>query len=213
MGRYFYQHRFFLIPTLLFIAGSTVLSLSYPKGDIHLYLNGLYASWADVLFKYGTHLGDGLIFLVFILGSLFFSWRQILRFALAALLTLLVSGGLKSYYHDEPRPVKFFEGKQELRLVEGVKIHSFRSFPSGHTIAAFAAWGVLALSTRRRWWQLSVAAIAILVGYSRIYLSLHFLRDVATGALLGTIIAFLAVLLVDKWQSDKLDRKPLAQKL
>jgi membrane-associated phospholipid phosphatase len=41
-------------------------------------------------------------------------------------------------------------------------------------------------------WKIICLLIAVGVAYSRMYLSMHFLRDVTAGALLGTFIAFIA---------------------
>ena len=62
------------------------------------------------------------------------------------------------------------------------------SFPSGHATASFGA--AVAVSrmwpqTRLVWW-----ALALVIGYSRIYLGHHYPLDVAGGALCGILIAF-----------------------
>lgn len=62
------------------------------------------------------------------------------------------------------------------------------SFPSGHATSTFGA--AVAVSRmwpagRVLWWTL-----AVLIGYSRIYLGHHFPLDVAGGALLGIALAF-----------------------
>lgn len=62
------------------------------------------------------------------------------------------------------------------------------SFPSGHAASTFGA--AVAVSriwpqTRALWWSL-----AILVGYSRIYLGHHYPLDVMGGALVGIAAAF-----------------------
>lgn len=59
------------------------------------------------------------------------------------------------------------------------------SFPSGHamgSMALAAALAVLAWPTRWRWWAIVVGgAFTLLVGFSRIYLGVHFPSDVAAG--------------------------------
>ncbi|MGN7456456.1 phosphatase PAP2 family protein [Paenibacillus pasadenensis] len=73
------------------------------------------------------------------------------------------------------------------------------SFPSGHTTAVFA-WIVplsyAAASELPAWLPLIVAAAALIagsVGWSRMYLGLHYPSDVGAGALLGTLTALLAI--------------------
>ena len=60
------------------------------------------------------------------------------------------------------------------------------SFPSGHTINAFAICGVLACE-----WPGLAPALGLLaggIGASRVILGLHYVSDVAAGALLGLLI-------------------------
>lgn len=60
--------------------------------------------------------------------------------------------------------------------------------PSGHAQNTVAIWGILAAYLRKRWVWFVSAAIMILVGFSRIYLGVHFLQDVAAGWALGAIL-------------------------
>jgi membrane-associated phospholipid phosphatase len=67
--------------------------------------------------------------------------------------------------------------------------NKYHSFPSGHSGAASAFFGVplFARRTYGRWTFL----IAIAIGWSRVYLNVHHLSDVLTGILVGTLIAYL----------------------
>jgi undecaprenyl-diphosphatase len=68
------------------------------------------------------------------------------------------------------------------------------SFPSGHTMNAFA---VATLVTAHVPVAAPLAfAAAASVGASRVVLELHYVSDVAAGATLGTVLASLAVVLV-----------------
>jgi membrane-associated phospholipid phosphatase len=65
----------------------------------------------------------------------------------------------------------------------------YHSFPSGHTGAAFAFFGVPFFANRRHgWWALFPAAA---IAWSRIYLNVHHLSDVMVGALVGLVTASL----------------------
>lgn len=60
------------------------------------------------------------------------------------------------------------------------------SFPSGHAMTAFAAAAAVAvLAPRIRW---PVLALAALIGFSRVYLGVHFWLDVLVGSVLGLVI-------------------------
>jgi membrane-associated phospholipid phosphatase len=70
------------------------------------------------------------------------------------------------------------------------------SFPSGHTMTAFAAAVVVgAFYPRLRWLLLGLAT---LVGLSRVYLGVHFLADVLAGAAAGVAIGLCAVWMARK---------------
>ena len=68
----------------------------------------------------------------------------------------------------------------------------YRSFPSGHTVAAFAAAAAVSTETSR-WWPTGIYVIgpamyggAALVGLSRMYDNRHWASDVILGAAIGT---------------------------
>lgn len=197
----------FFIPVLIFIITGIVFLSLYSKATVHLIQNSWYSNSSDLFFKYLTHAGDGWVFAAVLPIFLFFPRRYFIGLILSALLTLFLSAGLKSYFKDMERPVKFFEGKHQLHLVEGVHNHSFKSFPSGHTTTAFACWGFIAFMLRSATWQFGLAILSLLIGYSRIAISQHFLMDVVAGTILGTIIAsisFLFILRINKLWADKI---------
>ncbi len=88
------------------------------------------------------------------------------------------------------------------------KVHGY-SFPSGHSFSSMVFFGMLAYIVfktikNRTWkWLLVVCCFlfAILIGFSRIYLQLHFASDVIAGLCLGIIWLLLA-----KWILIKTDK-------
>ena len=71
-----------------------------------------------------------------------------------------------------------------------------KSFPSGHTLACFEAAIVLMINDKR----LGIPALisAILVGFSRLYLYVHYPTDVLAGAIIGAAFAVLACYIVNR---------------
>jgi undecaprenyl-diphosphatase len=91
---------------------------------------------------------------------------------------------LKLVFH-RPRPEAFF----------GLPNPEMYSFPSGHAITSCCFWGVLAaiLAARSRslWvkaglWTLA-SVLAALVGFSRVYLGVHYPTDVLAGYALAVV--------------------------
>lgn len=68
------------------------------------------------------------------------------------------------------------------------------SFPSGHTITAFAFATALTAYYPELAWGLGFCALSIAA--SRILLGMHFLSDVVAGALIGTFLGYGAALLI-----------------
>ena len=68
-----------------------------------------------------------------------------------------------------------------------VRVPTDHSFPSGHTATSFAAAVVLARAVPQRAWLFYLLAAAI--GFSRIYVGVHYPIDVLGGALLGLLVA------------------------
>jgi membrane-associated phospholipid phosphatase len=71
------------------------------------------------------------------------------------------------------------------------------SFPSGHTTSAFTAAVVLTYITPRKAWGLLFFVFAVLVGYSRMYLSEHFFEDVVGGSAIGVLLTVFWITWID----------------
>jgi membrane-associated phospholipid phosphatase len=106
--------------------------------------------------------------------------------ALAATLSFFVASGINAALKslvDRSRP------PESIGFDALVGVPGSPSFPSGHAMTAFAvAAAVALLAPRLRWPVLGVAAV---IGFSRVYLGVHFWLDVLVGAALGLAIGLL----------------------
>lgn len=198
MKETFKQNRFFLIPYFIIFSLLTAVVLIFPKSDTHLFINKFHYPFFNFFFKNLTHVGDGIFIMVVAAIFLLFSFRKGLMIAITyAISGLLAQFFKKVIFSDIVRPVKFFEGVADLNLVEGVKTLSRHSFPSGHSTTAFAFFFYLSIITKNPYIKLFWFFLATLVGFSRVYLSHHFLPDIVFGSFLGLITTFVLVLTID----------------
>ena len=193
MNEFIKENKWFLAISLTFILIVFLESLLMPYGNEICSLNQARFEPLNTLFIFWTKLGEEKIWLLAIaLLALFKNYR-------ASLIMLFIGGLviLSAFYSktilQTSRPAKFFKEQkrlQEVVFVPNVEIYQGNtSFPSGHTMSAFAFWGIVAFISRRRVWvDVLCAFMACGVGFSRIFLCQHFLVDVGAGASLGLLI-------------------------
>lgn len=70
------------------------------------------------------------------------------------------------------------------------------SFPSGHTTVAFAFAGGMIWAAPRKWMRWVALIVAILMGFSRLYVGVHYVSDVLAGVVVGLLAGLLAWKLV-----------------
>jgi undecaprenyl-diphosphatase len=130
-----------------------------------------------------------------------FVWRRPLVFAwvLAADVVGALSSRELRELIDRPRPSMRYASPHTL-----VRAPTDPSFPSGHTTVAFACAAVLAYFKPRLAVPLFLLAAAI--GFSRVYVGVHYPLDVVGGAALGLAIA--AVLIALRRLAEARRRSP-----
>ena len=193
------QNLWFVIPFIIVWIAALVVQLTVSKAEIHMALNGYHTPFLDVFFKYYTEVGGWIPVAVAIIYFLFVKvkWGTLLSANLAV--ATLITSILKQLFRM-PRPKLFFQELDiALPLVEGVKLHSTLSFPSGHTTACFALFFSLALFTKKSWLKFVCFIAACLGAYSRIYLSQHFLEDILAGSLISTITVVVVTSILIKY--------------
>ncbi len=134
-----------------------------------------------------TDLGSILFWLV-ICGFLFLFGREKgKKVAILCLFALLISFSLTvalKYAVAEPRPFLVLSNINLLHLEENY------SFPSSHTVTAFA--GGLILGKKYGYLKILIA-LAVLIGFSRVYIGVHYPLDVIFGAILGISCALITL--------------------
>jgi membrane-associated phospholipid phosphatase len=181
------QHADFFLFFSTAISVAVMLLGSSSKINCFLSLNGIHTKWLDIIFINLTFLGDGL-FSIIAAALVFFLWK-LHRLSLHIIVAYLMSGltaQLLKRLFMAPRPREIITARMYQSFLEGITGVGWDSFPSGHTTSVFALATIMALHVNKKSWGLFFLIMAILVGYSRIYLGQHFLQDVVAGAILGT---------------------------
>jgi len=201
-----FERKAFLLPYLLLLAILSWPVLSIPRGELHLRINAWHSAAADFVFPWITHLGDGVTAgILTILFLALFSLRSGFFLGCAVLISGMFTQLLKrGVFGDYYRPAKYLEMQNQALIheVPGVDLHSWFSFPSGHATAAFALCFSLALLFQRKTTDLLFLVLAILIAFSRVYLSQHFLMDVYVGSIIGVsfTLFFYHVFFLSSWK-------------
>jgi undecaprenyl-diphosphatase len=121
---------------------------------------------------------------------------------LVALMMVIIVAVSMKYGVDRPRPFDV------IQAVDPIYRPIDPSFPSAHAMTAFA--GAVAVGIKWKKTLVPLLALAAAVGYSRVYIGVHFPYDVASGALIGILIGLVAASLdltrmVD-WTERRLER-------
>ena len=193
------QNRYFFISYFVLLIFGIFILLTYSKPDGFILMNPWHHRPLDYFFRAVTYLGDGwfvtaLAIALFLFKKRFLSLMVLASYALSGLTVQLIKR-----LFDSPRPVLFMEGSGYSSFVEGVTLHNYNSFPSGHTATAFAIAAILAFAAKNKNVSFLYLMIAALVGYSRIYLGQHFMEDVLSGSIIAIVGAIICWLFLSKW--------------
>jgi membrane-associated phospholipid phosphatase len=186
------DNRSFLIPYFVFFIIGALLLFVRSKVETHLFFNSFHNSFFDTFFYYITFLGDGVTATLVVVMLLAIKYRYAIIVGVSNIISALITQVLKNFvFADHVRPKKFFEGIHNLYFVPGVENYMYNSFPSGHTTCAFSLYFSLALIVKSKKYKFLFFVLALLIGYSRIYLSQHFFEDVYVGSIIGVSVSFL----------------------
>lgn len=166
------------------------LHLSFHRDILLEWFNSNRNAILNHLFIYASKIAEeeGIIItfvvLLFVRYSLFI--MTILSVSVATLLANLIKT-----LTNLPRPLHVYEhiNNFTINFVQGVEVHRFMSFPSGHTAAAFAMLFFFLFLSKNTFHRLGILTLSILVGISRVYLFQHFTQDILFASILGLFVA------------------------
>lgn len=134
---------------------------------------------------------------VIILTVFYYQKRQFF-FIMLPLFNLIVSGGISNYILKNIF-TRFRPCIQH--IVINFSCPTDFSFPSGHAATMFAAATSIAILDPKK--AVFYYSIALLISLSRIYLGVHYLLDVLSGAIIGILISLLLTKILNRKLSYK----------
>jgi membrane-associated phospholipid phosphatase len=177
--------RFWLVPAMALLA-LVLIGATGANAPLFLAINGMAGGLPDSLWACITSLGDTLPAFAILLPLASRRSDAAAAALIAVLLAMLASQGLK-HGLDISRPFAILD--QGLFHAVGPRL-SGRSFPSGHTTAAFTVAALIGGHSLplRKW--LPVLLGAAMIGLSRIAVGAHWPADVLSGAVVGWLSGF-----------------------
>jgi membrane-associated phospholipid phosphatase len=200
-------NRILLIVYYLFLLSGLLFVFLVKKDVSFLLINNYHSGFLNISMQWISILGDGLFVVIFCVLLGLFRFRWFFLTIIPYLLSGILAQVLKRFvFSDMPRPLKYFNDKGiEIFTISGLDVHLNHSFPSGHTTSAFALFFVLAFLSNKLSYKLVFLFLAVLVGYSRIYLAQHFPVDALAGSLIGVLSVIISFPYIMGWKKRWLD--------
>lgn len=181
--------------------------LQWGLGCIRL-IQGMASPPLTLFFRIITEMGSANAYIVI----MFILWcvdeKKALRLGIAAFISAWLNLALKVLF-NQPRP--FFAGYDPSL---GMIAERFGGFPSGHAQNSLVMWMIIAswgkggetFAKSFPWRYAAAALFCLLVGFSRVYLGVHFPTDVFGGWLIGgalLCVYFLAGTRIEKFLASR----------
>lgn len=182
---------------------------------IYQFVDSIMNPVLDTIFTFITHLGDTPGIIWFIIGICLLIPKKTRKLGILLFAGLAISSVINNLVLKEliarPRPYNL---DPEVWLNAGytyewpglIKQSSSWSFPSGHTSTSIGAAFALLLACRKKYLAVGIPTfiLSLLVGFSRIYVHVHYPTDVIAGAIVGLVGGVIAWLLIEKVFMPKL---------
>ena len=179
---------------LAFLVGAAIAAATYAAGwwqgapwerDVLARVNATVSARLDVVMLTLPFIGTNYTLAPIIAVAAYVLWQR--GYATVAVHLLVVQAGSWTL---NPA-LKFALPRARPELFEARGQHAFPAFPSGHMIAVVAVLGTVAWLMHRcgsgRWVYAVLFLFFLLVGYSRLYLGVHWPMDVVGGSVVGAV--------------------------
>lgn len=167
--------------------------------EILRHIQSIANPFLDFLFQLITICGEQIV-IISIIAIVY--WALDEKFgeyiAYSVLTSVLLNNTIKDIFKMK-RPI----GEEGIRTLREQTATGY-SFPSGHTQSASSFYGAIAIYLKKRAMDIIATIMIILIGFSRLYLGVHYPKDVIVGGILGILTSLICYKLYNKFENKML---------
>ena len=167
--------------------------------EILRHIQSIANPFFDFLFQLITICGEQIV-LISIISIIY--WALDKKFgeyiAYSVLTSVLLNNAIKDIFKMK-RPI----GEEGIRTLREQTATGY-SFPSGHTQSASSFYGSMAIYLKNRVMYIIATVTIILIGFSRLYLGVHYPKDVIVGGILGVLTSLICYKLYNRVENKML---------
>lgn len=164
-----------------------------------LSVEGMRNAFLDSVFPVLTDFGSELGYIV-ILSLVYWCVNKSVGqgLAFAYLYTSVLNSWIKLFYRiprpDDPAIEALLDKANIPERLNPIRYETSPSFLSGHTQGAVVVWGYLAYQIKKTWFRILALLVIALIGFSRMYVGVHFPQDIIGGLIVGIIYFIIWIL-------------------
>ncbi len=196
-GNFLFGSKRMLVASLIFGIGLCLLLIFKGNEGGFLWFNQGFTPKLGKIASIFSLFGEWYVMLFLLTASLWISIRNFVSVVLTWLLGACFSWFFKLWlFRGLARPMEYYRTQNvKLNLVEGVDVHSYNTFPSGHTLTAFSSILLFRFifPNLKTWQEILIVIFAIGCGLSRILMVQHWPEDVLAGMVLGLLAGYIGV--------------------
>ena len=167
--------------------------------EILRHIQSIANPFFDFLFQLITMCGEQIV-LISIISIIY--WALDKKFgeyiAYSVLTSVLLNNAVKDIFKMK-RPI----GEEGIRTLRE-KTATGYSFPSGHTQSSASFYGAMAIYLKKKAMYIIATIMIILIGFSRLYLGVHYPKDVIVGGILGVLTSLICYKLYNRFENKML---------
>ena len=185
------SNKYFIYPSLAMWGLGIIVLVGCDKGSIILALSGMHNPYMMTFWQCVTYMGGAVFYVFALMIGLFFN-RQYVKYAAIQGLILIILIRLLKMIASTVRPYEYFTSIglwDDISTYVFFPMESSGSFPSGHTMTAYALMSMTAFYCKRGWIKFLLFLMATMVAFSRLYTLQHFFVDVYAGSIIGVFLS------------------------